>query len=132
MTETMDYTPARVHIVQDDTREVSKSKFKDVISKTYLAGTSPELILPRSPSRVEATISVLGVVPTQGNVILCDNEADAVAASVYSGTVTGTTPGAALQPGMFIYVTHQDEVWLARLGTAGTPPLVSVIAVNER
>jgi hypothetical protein len=72
---------------------------------------------------------VLGVVGTAGNAILCDNEADAVAAGVY--TQTSTIPGAGIQPGMFIHVYHNQEVWLARLGAAGTAPLVSVIAEYE-
>jgi len=65
-------------------------------------------------------------VPTQGNVILADNEADAG----YGPTATGISSagGAVLQPGMFIYVEHNDEIWLARYGAAGTAPLVSVIA----
>jgi hypothetical protein len=123
-----DYEPARVHIVRDDTKRDDGGRFTNVVSKTYLAGTSPELILPRSSKRQAATITVMGVSPTAGNVILCDNEADASAAAIYSQTVSGTVPGAAIQPGMTIAVYHNEEVWLARLGTAGTAPLVGVIA----
>jgi hypothetical protein len=122
-----DYEPARVHIVRDDTKpEVAPTRMCNVTSKTYVAGTTPELILPRSASRTCAHISVLGVVGTAGNVILADNEADAQAAVTY--TQTATIAGAGLQPGTTIRVYHNQEVWLARLGTAGTPPLVSVIS----
>ena len=125
-----DYEPARVHIVRDDTKAASPTRTPvNVVSKTYLASaTAPELILPRTAKRTCATIAVLGIVGTAGNVVLCDNEADANAANTYSQTLIGTIPGAALQPGMFIHVYHGEEVWLARLGTAGTAPLVSVIA----
>lgn len=123
-----DYEPAKVHIVRDDTKATAVTpKPVNVVSKTYLAGTTPENILPRSSRRTHATIAVLGVVATAGNVLLADNEADANAAATYSATVQGTIPGAALQPGQQVDVYHNEEVWLARLGTAGTAPLVSVI-----
>jgi hypothetical protein len=130
MTEVMtDYEPAKVHIVRDDTKAAPASKaLTNVVSKTYLASTVPELILPRSSKRSHASISVLGVVPTQGNILLADNEADANAAATYSVTVVGTIPGAAFQPGQTVDVYHNEEVWLARLGSAGTAPLVSVIS----
>ena len=130
MTEVMtDYEPAKVHIVRDDTKAAPAGKpLVNVVSKTYLAGTSPELILPRSSKRTHATIAILGVVTTVGNVLLADNEADASAAAIYSATVPGTIPGAAFQPGQQVDVYHNEEVWLARLGTAGTAPLVSVIS----
>lgn len=131
VTTSIPYEPARVHIVKDDTRHEPSPKFRAVISKTYLAGTSPELILPRSQNRKVAHIITLGVTPTAGNVVLADNEADASAAAIYSGTIQGTIPGAAMQPGMVLDITHNDEVWLARLGTAGTAPLVSVITEYE-
>jgi hypothetical protein len=102
-----------------------------VVSKTYLAGTTPELILPRSAARKCAAIQVLGVTPTAGNVLLADNEADANAAATYSATILSTIGGAAIQPGTTIRVYHNQEIWLARLGTAGTAPIVSVIAEYE-
>jgi hypothetical protein len=74
---------------------------------------------------------VLGVVGTAGNIILCDNEADASAAAIYSGTLNATIPGACMQPGMVLDITHNGEVWLARLGTAGTAPIVGVITEQE-
>lgn len=121
------YTPARVHIVADDTKEApSVRQFINVVSKTYLAGTTPELILPRATKRRGATITVIGVAPTQGNIILCDNEADAQAAVTYGATTAQTLAGLAMGPGMFIYTRHNDEVWLVRLGSAGTAPLVGV------
>jgi len=121
------YEPARVHIVRDDTKPAQAArKFTNVVSKTYVAGTSPELILPRSAGYRRASIQVMGVVATAGNVLLADNQADAG----YGPTATGvsTVGGAVLQPGMFIVVCHNDEVWLARFGAAGTAPLVSVIS----
>jgi hypothetical protein len=122
-----DYEPARVHIVKDDTRPDSLSKeFVNVVSRTFLAGTTPELILPRSQARRHAVITVLGVVGTAGNIVLADTPADAQAAVTY--TQTASIGGAGLQPGMVIDVFHHEEVWLSRLGTAGTAPLVSVIA----
>jgi len=124
--ELTDYEPARVHIVRDDTKpHQSERKFTNVISKTYLASTTPELILPRSAGYRCVSIQVIGVVPTQGNVILADNQADAGYGPGASGT--SSYGGAVLQPGMFIHVTHNDEVWLARFGAAGSAPLVSVI-----
>jgi hypothetical protein len=126
-----DYEPAKVHIVRDDTKPTGTPAPKpvNVVSKTYLASaTAPELILPRSGKRTHAIISVLGVVATAGNVLLADNEADANSAAIYSVTVVGTIPGCALQPGQQVDVYHNEEVWLARLGSAGTAPLVSVIS----
>lgn len=126
---TTDYEPVKVHIVRDETRAAgtpAREKI-NVVSKTYLAGTTPEMILPRTIKRTHAVVSVLGVVGTAGNVVLCDNEADAVAAAVYSGTIVATIPGVALQPGQQIDLYHNEEVWLARLGTTGTAPLVSVV-----
>jgi hypothetical protein len=131
MTDMMvDYEPAKVHIVRDDTKPTGTPAPKptNVVSKTYLAGTTPELILPRSGKRTHATIAVLGVVVTAGNVLLADNEADSNAAATYSATVVGTIPGAALQPGQQVDVYHNEEVWLSRLGSAGSAPLVSVIS----
>jgi hypothetical protein len=126
-----DYEPAKVHIVKDDTKGNDAPCFVSPTSKTYLAGTSPELICPRSQRREHASIAVLGVVGTAGNVILADNEADASAAAIYSGTINSTIPGMALQPGMVVDVYHHDEVWLARLGTTGTAPIVSVVTENK-
>jgi hypothetical protein len=129
MTDIMtDYVPVKVHITRDDTKAAPESKPINVVSKTYLAGTSAEMILPRTIKRTHAVISVLGVVPTQGNVILADNQADATAAATYSATLVGTIPGGALQPGQQIDVYHNEEVWLARLGTAGAAPIVSVVS----
>lgn len=126
---TDDYEPVKVHIIRDDvSRAATPAREKvNVVSKTYLAGTVPELILPRTIKRTHAVVSVLGVVGTAGNVVLCDNEADAVAAAVYSGSVVATIPGVALQPGQQIDLYHNEEVWLARLGATGTAPLVSVV-----
>src|SRR5215831_1191665 len=111
----LDYEPARVHIVKDDTRGHDAKRPCQPTSKTYVAGNTPELILPRSAARRCATIMVLGVVGTAGNAILADNEADAQAAVTY--TQTSTIGGAGIQPGMFIHVYHGGEVWLARLGS---------------
>lgn len=128
--DTETYAPARVHIVGSDV-ELSPTprKFRNVTHKSYLPGTTPELILPRSAGRRCATITVMGVVPTNSNIVLCDNEADAGAATTYA-TAVGTMPGSVLQPGMFITVEHNDEVWLAKFG-AGTAALVGVIAEYE-
>ena len=131
-TSEANYEPARVHVVRDDTKpEPARRKFRNVTSKTYLASTTPELILPRSAGRRCATITILGIVGTAGNVVLADNEADAQAANTYSlgGNISG--PGAVAQPGMFLKFYHNDEVWLARFGSAGTAPLVGVIAEYE-
>jgi hypothetical protein len=129
MTDMMtDYEPVKVHIIKDETKTTPKSGSINVVSKTYLAGTGGELILPRTIKRTHAVISVLGVVVTQGNVVLADNQADAQAAATYSATIVGTIPGAALQPGQQIDVYHNEEVWLARLGTAGIAPIVSVVS----
>jgi len=125
--EINDYEPARVHIVRDDSEpRQARRKLANVVSKTYVAGTSPENILPRSAGRRCAHIQVLGVVGTDGRVILADSEADAG----YGPTATGISScgGAVLQPGMFIYIEHNDEVWLARYSVTGNAPLVSVIA----
>jgi hypothetical protein len=128
-TDESEYTPARVHIVADDTKpEPAQRKFVNVTHKTYLPGTTPELILPRSAGRRCATITVMGVLPTNSNVVLADNNADAQAAVTYA--TPGTMAGAVLQPGMFIRLTHNDEVWLVKFG-AGTAAVVGVISEYE-
>jgi hypothetical protein len=126
----MDYEPTRVEITNPEKIGVTGRKFGDVISKTYLASTAvPESILGRSQGRTRATIAVLGTLPTNSMVVLCDNEADA--GNALRWTQNGTLAGAVLQPGQVVDIRHQDEVWLAAVG-AGTPPLVSVIAEFER
>lgn len=131
MTDTaVDYEPARVRIVADDTRSEPQPKFRGVTTKTYLASTIPELILPRSKDRKCAQIAVLGVVAAAGNIVLADSQADAGQAVTFV-TEAGTIAGMAVQPGMVIPIYHHDEVWLARLGSAGTAPLVSVLAEYE-
>jgi hypothetical protein len=132
--ETLDYPPAKVHIVADDTKPVAaRRKFCGVISKSYKASaTDPELILPRSAGRTCATIVVGGTVAANDPVILCDNQADAKSAALYFSSETGTLAGAVIPPGsMPIRITHNDEVWLARLTSALAAPLVAVIAEHE-
>lgn len=125
-----EYPPARVHITGSDVQiQPTPRKFRNVTHKTYLSGATPELILPRSAGRRCATITVNGVLPTNSQVLLADNEADAQAATTYA-TAVGTLAGAVLQPGMFITVEHNDEVWLVKFG-AGTAAMVGVIAEYE-
>lgn len=76
---TLDYTPARVHIVDDDTKTCPK--FRDVISKTYLASTVPECILSRSESRKQASISIVSQM----------NPAQSVTQSAFNSSNTGVT-----------------------------------------
>lgn len=114
----------KVHVVNQPVPISQAPKFRDVISKTYLASTtSPENVLGRSQARLEHTVSVMGVVGTNNLIALCDNEADAQAALRF--TQTGTMAGTVLQPGMVQRFHHNDEVWLVAIGT-GTPPLVSI------
>jgi hypothetical protein len=121
----LDYEPARVHIVKDDTRPASSGRrFCNVVSKSYLAG-SAELILPRSAGRRCAHIQIIGKTDgTFSNVVLADSQADA---QQQAATPTITGPGALAQCGMFLVITHNDEVWLAKSGS-GTAPMVGVIA----
>jgi hypothetical protein len=126
MTELVDYPPTKVEVTNAEKIGITRRRFIDVISKTYLASaTAPEGILGRSEGRLRATIAVLGTLPTNSQVVLCDNEADA--GNALRWTQTGTLAGAVLQPGQVVDIRHHDEVWLAAVG-AGTPPLVSVIA----
>lgn len=129
----LDYTPARVHIVADDTKTVQLERkvFTDSVPHTYLSSAIPQLILPRTTDRTQANIMILGVLPTNSFIILTDSEADASAAAIYYATELGGGGGAMMQPGMAIQINHDDEVWMVAVGT-GTPPLVSVIGEYER
>lgn len=127
----MQYAPARVHIVQDDTRPKSEARsLRGSTSNSYIASTTPQLILPRSAGRRKAIISVADIAGNpnvQGLVLIADSQSDAAAVTAY---LTGQNiPGAVLAPGMNIEVTHNNEVWLSRFPTGGAITLVvSVIA----
>lgn len=104
---TDDYIAARVHIVRDDTKDKTplKACFRDVISKTYLAG-APECILGRSQSRKMAHITVAGVNP--------------VSVSSVPANVSSPGSGATLTSLVITQSGIWTLTWSLAISTAGT------------
>lgn len=121
-----------VRIVGDDTPakplpQQNPDTFYSIL-KTYQsalpATAPPEEILPQSDKRTYASVTVLGVMPTQSNIYLCESVSNAQPAS-------GNPVGVQLQPGMTYPVGGTTSVYLVAFG-AGVAPLVSVQSVYKR
>lgn len=122
----------RVKIVGDDrpVPEVKKENLYTIL-KTFLSAfpsvapfPTPENILPASDKRIYASVTVLGVMPTNCNIYLCGSLSDAQPAS-------GSPVGVQIQPGMTYPVIGTSDVWLVAFGT-GAAPFVSVQSVYKR
>ena len=121
-----------VHVViaRDESKKEDKPKPEQYgILKTFQSQLStvapPESVLPHSSKRIYAQCNVLGVIPTNSNVYLCDSYANAAPAS-------GNPIGEQLQPGMTgVPIYGTTEVWLVAFG-AGAPPFVSFHSIYER
>jgi hypothetical protein len=116
-----DITPAKTPLPAG--RDVFYSIYKTYQSKGP-TGDLPENILPASDKRVYASVTVLGVIPTNSNIYLCGSQSDAQPSS-------GNPVGVQLQPGMTYPVMGTSDVWLVSFG-AGAAPLVSVQSVYKR
>jgi hypothetical protein len=103
----------------------AKAKETYTIVKTYQAGPIPESILPQSAKRCSYFITVLGVVGTNGNVVLANSYADAqqVSAIYYAS-------GAQLPANTQVSGKGQTEMWL--VSPFANAPLVSVVSEYER
>jgi hypothetical protein len=127
MTTMSEVEPIPVHVKRDDTKTASKSRVQFATFKTIQTVQNPtDPMMPHSEGRTEAVINVLGVVGTQGHVVVCDSQSMAQSLSA-----TGEGGGMLLQPGMSIRVHWTTETWVAWLGDL-LAPLVSVAQQFER
>lgn len=144
------YEPVKVHVIQDDSRQ--PPKFRDVISKTYLASsTVPELIAGRAMGRKLLYINVIASQATQqttpainqiplgaNGVASYNNNSVGVNQTISGGTVTaiainGTTTG--LTSGVFFVpaggtVTVTYSVAPSTFTTAGIAVTSPVTTAN--
>lgn len=103
----------KVHLVKDDTRP---SGLPDISANHYsVAATSvPAQLLPHSPNRTSAVLTVCGVA---GDTALICRQGDGQAVNA-----AGTT----IQPGQVIPIRATSEMWL--IAKSGASVVVGVVA----
>jgi hypothetical protein len=111
--------PIKVHVIKDDTKSRPSRPDRTSTFRTIQTVTGQtDAILNNAPNRIEAIISVLGVVGQQANIALCDSQS---AANGASGT-SGEGQGQVLQPGLSIRPHNTDDMWYAVLSSSYPVP----------